>query len=278
MKRALLVGLGLLLFVAACGGSEEEAQQPLKIPEKEKTWVKTEKVEITKQEALAHQQAELDVSVDEALRVKLTQVPLSKQAGLVTDKDTCLSFLKPLDDKRKQVQREGGMWHAFERSDAVRPYSDNGVQLDSNMNKLFHALGHLCRTANGVPQTGLAMTVNRDIDKMGVEGTRNQMVELGNPIKVVDEWIEYALAAKKNSKRKVPYPTIEELIRKTQPLIDLYAELLSRKLDDSNQQQFLSDAVTLLAVVNGLMSEDTHLTMARAEDLQVPYEQYRNEM
>lgn len=278
MKRVLLTWLGLLVFVAACGGSDENAQEPLKIPEKEKTWVKTEKVEITKQEALAHKQVALNVSVNETLRAKLSQVPLSQQAGLVTDEITCLSFLKPLDDKRKLVQREGGLWHAFERSDAVRPYSDTGVQLDSNMNTLFHALGYLCRTANGVPQNDLARMVNRDIDKLGVEGTRNEMVELGNPKEIVDEWVDYALIAKKLAKRKVPYPTIEELIRKTQPLIDLYEDLLKRKLDESTQQQFLSDAVTLLAVVNTTMSDDTHLAMARKEDLQVPYEGYRNEM
>ena len=278
MKRVFPVWLGVLVFVVACGGSEEDAQQPLNIPEKEKTWVKTEKVEITKQEALTYKQAALDVSVDATLRAKLTQVPLSQQAGLVTDRKTCLSFLKPLDDKRKQVQREGGMWHAFERTAAVRPYSDHGFQLDSNMNKLFHALLHLCRTANGVPQTDLAMMVNRDIEEKGVEATRLEMVELGNPTKVVDEWIEYALTARKIATRKVPYPTIEELIRKTRPLIDLYEDLLNRQLDESSQQKFLSDAVTLLAVVNGIMNENTHLAMARAEDLQIPYENYLNEM
>ncbi len=278
IKKMFPLLLGMWVFVAACGGSDEEAQQPLKLPEKEKTWVKTEAVEVTKKEALAYKQPTLEVAVNETLRAKLSQVPLSQQAGLVTDEVSCLMFLKPMDDKRKQAQKQGGLWHAFERSEAVRPYSDNGVQLDSNMNKLFHALGHLCRTANGVPLTGLAITLNREIQEKGVEGKRNEMVELGNPEKVVDEWIEYAQSAQKLANRKVPYPTVEELMRKTQPLIDLYVDLLNRKLDESSQQQFLSDAVTLLAVVNGMMQNDTHLVMARTEDLQVPYADYRNEM
>jgi hypothetical protein len=143
---------------------------------------------------------------------------------------------------------------------------------------MFFALRYLCKTAEGVPMTGLAITVSRWIDDKGVDGARQQMVELGNPEPVAKEWIDYAQEARKIANRKIPYAEVDVLIARTGPLMDLYQDLLERKVDESNQQQFLTDAVTLLDVINTRMKQEEHLAMARKEDLQVPYEKFRNDL
>lgn len=170
------------------------------------------------------------------------------------------------------------MWHAFERNEDLRLFSDTGFQIDSNMNKLFFSLRYLCNTAKGVPLTGLAITVNRMIDDRGAEGARRHMIALGNPVPVAEEWIAYAQEARKLSQRNIPYAEVAQLVAETRPLIDLYQQLQKRKVDDSNRQRFLVEAVTILDVIKSRMSGENHLTMARNEDLKVPYEKFRNEM
>ena len=76
------------------------------------------------------------------------------------------------------VQREGGAWSMFERSSLIKSYSDNGMQIDSNMNKLVFSLRHLCKTAQGVPQNDLAIKVNSIIDQMGKEKAREHFEEV----------------------------------------------------------------------------------------------------
>ncbi|MGP0565435.1 MULTISPECIES: hypothetical protein [unclassified Nitrospina] len=278
MKKLTLMWVLLLVMTSACGETQTVEEQPLQLPEKEKTWVKTEEVEITKDKVAASPEPTLQVKVDPALKDKLTNVDVSAQVAQINDADSCIATLEPMDKTRKLVQREGGLWHAFERNDKLRPFSDTGFQIDSNTNKLFFALRYLCKTAKGVPLTGLAISVSRMIEDRGVEGARQHMIQLGNPKAVADEWVEYAQEAKRIADRNIPYEEVGRLVLQTRPLIDLYQELLARKVDDSNEQKFLSEAVTLLDVVKSRMSGESHLAMARTEDLQVPYEKFRNEM
>ncbi|MCF8719502.1 hypothetical protein [Nitrospina gracilis] len=279
MKKWILMGALLLAMTAACDNTQTTVEeQPLQLPEKEKTWVKTEEVEITKDKVAANPEPTLKAEVDPALKDTLTNVDVSVQVAQINSADSCHAVLEPMDKARKAVQREGGMWHAFERNEKLRPFSDTGFQIDSNMNKLFFALSYLCKTAKGVPMTGLAITVDRMIESRGVEGTRKHMIQLGNPESVTDQWIKYAQEAKRIADRNIPYEEVGRLVLQTKPLIDLYQELLARKVDESNEQKFLSDSVTLLDVIHSRMSGESHLAMARTEDLQVPYEKFRNEM
>ena len=159
----------------------------------------------------------------------------------------------------------------FERSPLIRPYSNNGMQIDSNMNKLVFSLRHLCETARGVPQSDLAIKVNAIIDKMGKEKAREHFTEVvGEAPADVDLWLKHAEFSKKNTTRTVPYSDIQELILKTQPLIDLYKDLWDRKVDESNRDDFLSDSVTLLAVIKSRLINEPRVVMAMKEDTELP--------
>ncbi len=270
MLRMTLLAM-TLLGLTACGG-EQVAEEPLNLPEKEKTWVRTEKVEITKDAALAGTHTEAPpIPINEALRNKLATVnPLTK-APSVVDVSSCMALLEPLDKKRTAVQKQGGLWHAFERSPEARPHSDNGMQLDSNINKLIFALTHLCQTAEGVPQNKLALAINAMVRDKGRDATREYLIELGEPPDDMDRWLEYAKFAKKNQNRKVPYADLRNLLIKTQGLIDTYEELLQRKVDAGSVDAFLSDAVTLLSVVQSFLDQDANLVMATNEETMIPF-------
>ena len=251
---------------------DQSAEEPLRLPEREKTWVKTEQVDITKDAALAPKSGTvINIPINEDLHDKLMRTSGPAPKSPIKDTDSCLALLNPLDKTRMFVQREGGAWSMFERSALIKPYSDNGMQIDSNMNKLVFSLSHLCRTAQGVPQNALAIKVNKFIDRMGKEKTREHFTEVvGEAPEDVDLWLKHAEFSRKNVTRKVPYSEIQELILKTQPLIDLYQDLWDRKVDESNKDAFLSDSVTLLTVIKSRLANEPRVVMAMKEDTEAP--------
>lgn len=277
LKAGIFGGMALLLLTAC--GSDQSAEEPLRLPEKENTWVKTEQVDITKDAALASKdKAAIHISINKDLQEKLMEARGPAPKSPIKDAATCLALLNPMDKTRMFVQREGGAWSMFERSGLIKPYSDNGMQIDSNMNKLAFSLRHLCQTAQGVPQNELALKVNEVIDRMGKEKAREHYTEVvGEAPADVELWLKHAEFSKKNMTRKVPYSEIQELILKTQPLIDLYRNLWDRKVDESNKDEFLSDSITLLAVINNRVANEPHVVMAMKEDTEAPL-QHRWEM
>jgi len=277
LKTGGCAGL-VLLLLAACG-SDQTAEEPLRLPEREKTWVKTEEVDITKDAALSPKDGPaINIPINKSLHDKLMKTRGPAPKSPVKDAASCMALLKPLDKTRMFVQREGGAWSMFERSTLVKAYSDNGMQIDSNLNKLVFSLRHLCQTAQGVPQNELALKVNEVIDRMGKEKAREHYTEVvGEAPEDVELWLKHAEFSKKNMTRKVPYSEIQELILKTQPLIDLYRNLWDRKVDESNKDEFLSDSVTLLAVIKNRVTNEPHVVMAMKEDTEAPL-QHRWEM
>jgi len=271
MLKSGVFGLIGCLLLTACG-PDQSAEEPLRLPEREKTWVRTEQVEITKHDVLSPKSgAAIHIPINEALQNLLMQTRGPAPQSPVKDTASCLALLEPLDKTRMLVQREGGAWGMFERSTLIRPYSNNGMQIDSNLNKLVFSLRHLCQTAQGVPQNPLALKVNELIARMGKDQTREHFIEVvGEAPEDVDLWLKHAEFSRKNATRKVPYSEIQELILKTQPLIDLYKNLLDRKVEESNKDTFLSDSVTLLTVIKERLAAEPRVVMAMQEDTQPP--------
>ncbi len=263
--------ISIFLLLTACG-SDQTAEEPLRLPEREKTWVITEQVDITKDAALApRSEAAINIPINEDLREKLMRTSGPAPKSPIKDTASCMALLEPLDQTRMFVQREGGAWSMFERSAQIKPYSDNGMQIDSNMNKLVFSLRHLCRTARGVPQNDLALKVNGIIDQMGKEKAREHFTEVvGEAPADVELWLKHAEFSRKNATRQVPYSEIQELILKTQPLIDLYKDLWDRKIDASNKDAFLSDSITLLTVIKDRLAREPRVVMAMKEDTEAP--------
>ncbi len=265
-----------LFFLVGCE-NPKTAEEPLRLPEKEKTWVKTEKVEKTKNKALAPKEKKPElISINQELRQKLLQTYSSQ--GKITDEKSCLAILDPLDKKRMAVQREGGLWHAFERIPEIRLHSDNGFQLDSQMNKLIFSIRHLCKTSQGVPMDALATNVNQSINEKGKEGTKNELIDWGEAPKTADSWIDYAESSTERTTRKVDFSNIESLILQAGPMVDLYEELLHRQIDPNQPQTYLTDATTLLDALRETIATDQYVVMALTEDHAVPYKEFRGEM
>ena len=253
----------------ACNGGEE-AKGPVIQPKKESTWVKTEKVRTTKEEAVSGKDKSLAlIPVNASLAKQLNQ---SKPGGMaVTDQVSCLARVESMDLRRTAVQKAGGVWHAFERNTDSKAYSSNGMQLDSTTNQMIHGLKHLCRTAEGVPITDLARKISKKVDTYGWDETRRMLLSQGEHPEDIDIMLEYAETAEEGTTRTVDFQAISELIAHVEPLIDLYEDLSRRSVDAKTIDSFLIDAITLLKVINELIGHDPLMTLALKEDNQVPY-------
>jgi hypothetical protein len=282
-KIMAIIVIVALVVVVQNYMEKEEVMAPVQMPKKESTWVKTEKVRMTKDQGLdGVQQALGEITVNEELKSRLTNVKAgtsgSASEGTISDAKSCLKRLSPLDKKRTAVQKAGGVWHIFEARADTRVFSHHAMQIDSKTNKMIFALRHLCTTAKGIPLDGLATYITGEIDAKGFENAQTELYELEKAPGVVDVWLNYAEVAKKNEKRTVDYKEIEGLFYRAEPLIDFYSKLSQSKVDDTTVKTFLSDAVTLHDVLEGFLSKDTHMVMALNEDDSIPAYEFEGEM
>jgi hypothetical protein len=134
--------LMLIAVLFACDVAEE-AKGPVIQPKKESTWVRTEKVQTTKEEVFSDSKEVLaEIPINTSLVEKITTSKSSSVAAI--DKISCLDRLDSLDLRRTLVQKSGGMWGAFEKNADSKPYSFHGMQLDSNINKMIFSLRFPC--------------------------------------------------------------------------------------------------------------------------------------
>ncbi len=249
------------------------------MPPKENTWVKTESVEQTREAYLAKKDsAPREILIDESFQKTLLTASANPQ-GVVVDEASCKAALRPLEEKRKSLQRSGGMWHAFERAPEVRSFSNTGMQIDSNFNKIAQAMVHLCDTAGGVPKSPVARMIAGIIkDKGSKESAREHLIDMGREVQDIEIWFQYEASAEKATTRKVSYEVIEGLIRKTQTLLNGYEDLYKRKVTAKEKENFLSQSKTLLAVINDSLVSVPEFFMALGEDLAEPHVKFIGEM
>lgn len=267
-----------VLILPAC--ANEVSDEPVvKLPPREHTWVRKETVKKTKEAFFAKQaEAPMDIPVNEALKKRLSKAQPSKDNAAVTDAASCLASLKPLDQKRMAVQKVGGMWHAFERSPEVRPFSENGMQIDSTLNKMVASLRHLCKSAEGLALDTISHVISKKVAEKGRDVVAQELKELGKTKEDITIWLDHAEYWKKNATRNLDYQSIEGLMNRMRPMIGLYEELTQRPVDETTKQSFLSDAVTLLNAMKTLSTTDEYMVLALREDKEAPYENFDPDM
>jgi len=95
---------------------------------------------------------------------------------------------------------------------------------------------------------------------------------LGEAAEDVENWLNHEDYFRKNAKRDLSYDKISNLIVRTERVVNLYEELSKKEVDKSSKDSFLSDAVTLLEVVQDLLVSNKYISLALSEDLAIPSE------
>ena len=260
----------------ACDGAEK-AKGPVIQPKKEATWVRTEKVQTTKEEVFSGAKEILaDIPLNTSLVAKLTA---KKSDSVVTiDKVSCLDRLGSLDLRRTLVQKHGGMWGAFERNVGSKPYSFYGMQLDSNVNKIVFSLRYLCQTSEGVPLNNVAIEFKKLMQDHGREEAVKILLSRGEHPEDIEVFLNYEEFARKIRERKIDFKVINPRLDQAERQIDLYEELSNKSIDEQSTDTFLSNSVTLLKVMNEFLQTDQMMVMALNEDGSVPYHHIDQDM
>jgi len=279
MRYARLIGL-MLVLVAGCGSgvNDEEVVEKsnFQMPVKENTWVRKETVSKSKDDFFANTgKATVEVPIDSGLAAKL-----KKPATLsINSQQECVEQAKAIDQKRTEVQTRGGVWHAYEKVAKAKPYSNYGMQLDSQTNRLVFSLKHICENADKVNLTGWGEVTVQKFEELGEEGYRNYFLALGEVKGDIDNWVRFARFAIESRNRKVPYSEIGESLAQSKRLIDLYDELSQRKInDDTGLQTFLTEGATLLSVIKESFTTDPQLVLALQYEKLLPFEDLKGEM
>jgi len=257
--------------------SAEEAEGPVIQPKKEATWVRTEKVQTTKEEVFSGDKEILaDIPLNTSLIAKITT---KKSDSVVTiDKVSCLDRLDSLDLRRTLVQKHGGMWGAFERNMDSKPYSFHGMQLDSNVNKMIFSLRYLCKTSEGVPLNKVAIEFKKLLQDYGREETKKILISRGEHPEDIENYLNYEEFARKISARKIDFKTINLRLDQSERLMNLYEELSKKSINEQTIDAFLSNSVTLLKVMNEFIQTDQVMVMVLNEDALVPYHHIDQDM
>jgi hypothetical protein len=233
----------------------------LQMPFKENTWVRKETLKKSSAQISGSSYKTLPaLPIDASLAKKLRTISTSSPE--VENEQDCLAQANALDKRRTAVQMRGGIWHIFESVMEIKEYTNYGMQLDSQMNRLVHSLKHLCRSTKGMPLNGWGREKVEQLQKFGKEKMRQKYLELGDAAGDIDLWIKYAELAIESKKRNIPFTRVMESISRSENMVALYEDLSLRKVDGANKQSYYSDASTLLSVINDSFKSDSNIAMA----------------
>lgn len=247
------------IFITGC---EQEAAQdsPVQMPFKENTWVRKEAV--TKSEVFAPIKQEV-LPIDGSLAKKLKTVSIPIE--LNNEKD-CLAQARALDQRRTKVQKQGGLWHSFEKFAEAKKYSDYGMQLDSQLNRMIFSLKYICRATKGMPLDGWARTIVSQIEKDGKEKAYEYYINLGRDPNDVEKWISFGEMAIESKKRNISYKSVSQSISRSANMVGLYEELSVKRLDKESLKSFLTKASTLLNVIKDSFISDSNIAISIKEE------------
>jgi hypothetical protein len=269
-----------MLLVTGCGGGVEGEdvveKSSFQMPIKENTWVRKETVRKTKDDFFSSKgKKSAEVPIDSALAAKLkTSASLS-----INTLQECSQQANALDKIRTEVQKRGGVWGAYERTIKAKPYSDYGMQLDSQTNRLVFSLQHICKNTQEVQLNGWGAETVRRFESMGKEGFRSYFISLGEVPGDIDRWVRFAEFAIQSKGRKIPFSKVGTSIAHAKTLVDLYDDLSQRKIEsDSTLQTFLTEGSTLLSVINDSFKNDPQLVLALQDEAIFPFEDIKGEM
>ncbi|MBT3514696.1 MAG: hypothetical protein HN474_05215, partial [Nitrospina sp.] len=161
--------------------------------------------------------------IDASLETKLKTISTSSPE--VENEEDCLAQANELDKRRTVVQERGGLWHIFESVKEIKEYTNYGMQLDSQMNRLVLSLKYLCRTTKGMQLNGWGREKVEELQKWGKEKMREKYLTLGDAEGDIEIWVKYAEIAIESKKRNIPFSQVRESISRSENMVTMYEEL-----------------------------------------------------
>ena len=186
-------------------------------------------------------------------------------------KFSCLQTLKKLKNKKNEIVSNDGMWGYFEKVPELRVQSVDAIQLDSRINKIFFALGHLCETEKGIPLNDLATYIARNISEKGKNEFKSELLLLGKTPQQVKAWFEFYRYAQNHKSRTLKISKIHNALDQSTLFIERYAQLAEGISRGDSSEITLKKTQTLNINIDKLLSQQPYLAQALDEISHVPY-------
>ena len=252
------------VFVSGCS-AEPVDEAPLQMPFKENTWVRKETMTRSSAQIPEISYETLPaLPIDASLAKKLKTISTSSPE--MKNEQDCLAQANELDKRRTVVQERGGLWHIFESVKEIKEYTNYGMQLDSQMNRLVLSLKHLCGATKGMQLNGWGREKVEELQKWGKEKMREKYLALGNAEGDIEIWIKYAEIAIESKKRNIPFSQVRESISRSENMVAMYEELSLRKINKGNKKSFYLEASTLLSAIKDSFESDANIALAIEEE------------
>ena len=202
--------------------------------------------------------------IDTSLEKKLKTISTSSPE--VKNEQDCLAQANELDKRRTVVQERGGLWHIFESVKEIKEYTNYGMQLDSQLNRLVLSLKYLCRTTKGMQLNGWGREKVEELQKLGKEKMREKYLAFGDAEGDIEIWVKYAEIAIESKKRNIPFSQVRESISRSENMVTMYEELSLRKVNEDNKKSFYLEASTLLSAIKDSFKSDPNIALAIEEE------------
>ena len=252
------------VFVSGCS-AEPVDEAPLQMPFKENTWVRKETMTRSSAQIPEISYKTLPaLPIDASLVKKLKTISTSSPE--VKNEQGCLAQANELDKRRTVVQKRGGLWHIFESVKEIKEYTNYGMQLDSQLNRLVLSLKYLCRTTKGMQLNGWGREKVEELQKLGKEKMREKYLAFGDAEGDIEIWVKYAEIAIESKKRNIPFSQVRESISRSENMVTMYEELSLRKINQDNKKSFYLEASTLLSAIKDSFKSDPNIALAIEEE------------
>jgi hypothetical protein len=202
--------------------------------------------------------------IDASLKKNLKTISTSSPE--VKNEQDCLAQANELDKRRTVVQERGGLWHIFESVNEIKEYTNYGMQLDSQMNRLVLSLKHLCGATQGMQLNGWGREKVEELQKWGKEKMREKYLAFGDAEDDINIWIKYAEIAIESKKRNIPFSQVRESISRSENMVAMYEELSLRTISEDNKKSFYLEASTLLSAIKDSFQSDPNIGLAIEEE------------
>lgn len=184
---------------------------------------------------------------------------------------SCLELVKQLENKRENVDTNGGIWGYFEKNSFLRKRSAEALQLDSRINKIFFILNYLCETKNGIPLNDLAIYISRNLTGKSEDVFKAELLVLGKTSQQIDNWFNFYRYAQNHRLRTLENSTIRNTINESTSLIKSYARLAKNISRVHSPELLLQKTRILVISIDHFLANDPYITQALEEISHVPY-------
>ena len=184
----------------------------------------------------------------------------------------CRGLLHPIDNQVASVKAQGGAWEAFEKRSYYRNYSTIALRLDQKAIALVYTLDYVCSALDQIPRNDVSNYILPLWREKGENEFINYQINgYGYALEEVMTWVKYAKYFEKHYKRKLDFAKVQETMKKSQPLVDRFADVVRKVRKTNKVKEVVKEVNDLIESFGNLHKKDPILKLVDSENAAIPH-------